>query len=137
MPRDLDPSTVGREARDSLRADAFTAESPARCLLHRIGDKWTILILCSLSQGTLRFHQVRGSVAGISNRVLAKTLRGLEREGLVTRRAHATVPPKVEYSLTPLGRRLTRLLERVRSWAERNVGRVAKAQVAYDARAGR
>jgi DNA-binding HxlR family transcriptional regulator len=77
---------------------------------------------------------VRDAVAGISNRVLARTLRGLEPEGLLARRVHATVPPKVEYSLTALGRRLARLLERVRGWAERDVARVEKARRAYDER---
>jgi DNA-binding HxlR family transcriptional regulator len=83
----------------------------------------------------LRFGQLRRAVDGISQKVLTNTLRGLERDGIVTRRLYASVPPRVEYSLTKLGRSLCDLVERICGWAEANIEQVQEARAAYD-RAG-
>jgi DNA-binding HxlR family transcriptional regulator len=79
--------------------DVFDSHCPTRQVLDRIADKWTVLIIRRLSNGTLRFAQLRRAVDGISQKVLTNTLRGLERDGIMTRRIYASVPPKVEYSL--------------------------------------
>jgi DNA-binding HxlR family transcriptional regulator len=100
--------------------------------LERIADKWTILVVGSLSGGTLRFGQLRREVGGISQKVLTEKLRGLERDGCMTRKIYASVPPKVEYSLTPLGRSLAGLLDSVRAWAETHIEAVLSAQSARE-----
>ncbi len=112
--------------------DVFNSHCPTRQVLDRIADKWTVLIIRRLSEGTLRFAQLRRAVDGISQKVLTNTLRGLERDGLVTRRLYASVPPRVEYSLTDLGRSLGDLVEGICRWAEANIERVQEARAAYD-----
>lgn len=112
--------------------NVFDSHCPTRQVLDRIADKWTVLVISRLSDGTLRFAQLRRSVDGISQKVLTNTLRGLERDGLVTRRLYASVPPRVEYSLTDLGRSLSDLVQRICGWAEANMGEVQEARSAYD-----
>ena len=116
--------------------DVFNSNCPTRQVLDRIADKWTVLVIRRLSDGTLRFAQLRRAVDGISQKVLTNTLRGLERDGIVTRRIYASVPPRVEYTLTDLGRSLSDLVERICDWAEGNMESVQKARAAYD-RAGK
>jgi DNA-binding HxlR family transcriptional regulator len=101
-------------------------------VLDCIADKWTVLIIRRLSNGPLRFAQLRRAVDGISQKVLTNTLRSLERDGMVTRRIYASVPPKVEYSLTGLGRSLSGLVEGICSWAEANIEQVQEAREVYD-----
>lgn len=115
--------------------NVFDGNCPTRQVLDRIADKWTVLIIRRLSDGTLRFAQLRRAVDGISQKVLTSTLRGLERDGLVSRRIYASVPPRVEYSLTDLGRSLSDLVERICGWAEANIEQVQDARAIYD-RAG-
>src|SRR5580704_12053530 len=111
--------------------NVFDSNCPTRQVLDRIADKWTVLIVQSLSGGTLRFAQLRRTVDGISQKVLTNTLRGLERDGIVSRRIYASVPPKVEYSLTNLGRSLCQLVGGVCQWAESNIERVDEARKEY------
>jgi len=80
--------------------DVYDARCPTRLVLNRIADKWTVLIIGSLATETKRFTQLRRAIGGISQKVLAQTLRGLERDGLLTRTVYPSVPPKVEYTLT-------------------------------------
>jgi DNA-binding HxlR family transcriptional regulator len=91
-----------------------------------------VLVVGSLAQGTLRFGQLRKAVDGISQKSLTEVLRALERDGVITRKVYASVPPKVEYSLTPLGWSLTGLLDSVRAWAETNMDAVLRAEAAYE-----
>jgi DNA-binding HxlR family transcriptional regulator len=112
--------------------NVFDSHCPTRQVLDRIADKWTVLIIRRLSNGTLRFAQLRRTVDGISQKVLTNTLRGLERDGIVTRRIYASVPPKVEYSLTGLGRSLCDLVEGICGWAEANIEQVQDAREVYD-----
>jgi DNA-binding HxlR family transcriptional regulator len=112
--------------------NVFDSHCPTRQVLDRIADKWTVLVIRSLSNGTLRFAQLRRTVDGISQKVLTNTLRGLERDGIVTRRIYASVPPRVEYSLTALGRSLGDLVEGICGWAEANIERVHEAREVYD-----
>jgi len=115
--------------------NAYDPDCPTRRVLDRIADKWTVLVVGALRVSTRRFGELRREVGGISQKVLTETLRDLERDGIVSRRVYASVPPKVEYSLTPLGRSLTGLLDSVRSWAETHIEAVLAAQKAHHRRA--
>jgi DNA-binding HxlR family transcriptional regulator len=105
-----------------------------RQILNRVGDKWSILVIAMLDQGTRRFTELRREVEGISQRMLALTLRQLERDGLVQRTVYPVVPPKVEYTLTDLGSTLLESVRGLVSWAMEHRGQVAAARVEYDAR---
>jgi DNA-binding HxlR family transcriptional regulator len=111
--------------------NVFDSHCPTRQVLDLIADKWTVLIIRRLADGTLRFAQLRRSVDGISQKVLTNLLRSLERDGIVTRRIYASVPPKVEYSLTSLGRSLCNLVEGICGWAEANIEQVQAAREMY------
>jgi DNA-binding HxlR family transcriptional regulator len=111
--------------------NVFDSHCPTRQVLDLIADKWTVLIIRRLANGTLRFAQLRRSVDGISQKVLTNLLRSLERDGIVTRRIYASVPPKVEYSLTNLGRSLCDLVEGICRWAEANIEQVQAAREMY------
>lgn len=112
--------------------DVCNRGCPTRQVLDRIADKWTVLVILRLTERTHRFGDLRRSVDGISQKVLTNTLRGLERDGLVKRRLYASVPPKVEYSLTELGRSLCGLVSGICHWAEDNMDRVHTAREVYD-----
>jgi DNA-binding HxlR family transcriptional regulator len=119
------------------QACAFSALCPTRLVLNRIADKWTVLVVILLQDGTKRFSHLQREIDGISQKMLTQTLRGLERDGLVTRKVHATVPPKVEYALTPLGHTLKDMLYAIKTWSETNIESVLKAQQAYDSLNGK
>ena len=104
-----------------------------RSLLTRIGDKWSMLIVTLLGDGTLRFNEMRRQVEGISQRMLTLTLRNLERDGLVTRTVFPTIPPRVEYALTPLGRSLLEPVKELGEWARKNIGRIEDSRRTFDA----
>ncbi len=94
---------------------------PGRLALDRIGDRWTVLIVGILEGGTHRFSQLRDAVGGITPKVLTQTLRAMERDGLVSRKVYAEVPPRVEYTLTDLGRSLIVPIDAIRTWAIDNM----------------
>jgi DNA-binding HxlR family transcriptional regulator len=102
-------------------------------ILSRVGDKWTVLIVMMLAKGPRRFNELKRSIGGISQRMLTLTLRGLERDGLLTRTMFATVPPRVDYELTDLGHALRVPVEALGNWAFANVAAVQKARAAFDA----
>lgn len=112
--------------------DVFNSKCPTRQVLDRLADKWTVLVIRRLTGGTMRFAQIRRAVDGVSQKVLTNTLRALERDGIVTRSIYASVPPRVEYTLTPLGRSLCGLVEGICNWAESNIEQVQKARAVYD-----
>jgi DNA-binding HxlR family transcriptional regulator len=130
------PGTPGRSPLsrlpDGRPADVYSAPCPSRAALDRIADKWTALIVGALAPGTLRFSELRAVIDGISDKMLTQTLRSLERDGLVARRTHPTVPPRVEYRLTELGQTLEEPLAAVRDWAERHINAVESARLEYD-----
>src|SRR5580704_4692356 len=101
-------------------------------LLGRIGDKWSVLVVARLGEGPLRFNELRRSIGGISQRMLTLTLRGLERDGLITRTVFPTIPPRVDYALTPLGRDLLNPVSALSSWAIRNQSKIAQARAHFD-----
>ena len=104
-------------------------------ILSRVGDKWTVLVVMMLARGPQRFNALKRRVGGVSQRMLTLTLRGLERDGLVTRTVVPTVPPRVEYALTPLGHSLRGPLEGLGTWAFAHLPVVEQARQAFDARA--
>jgi len=114
--------------------DIFVDTCPARAVLDRIADKWALLIMDRLSAGPTRFNMLKRDIAGISQKVLSQTLKLLERDGLISRKAYATVPVTVEYALTPLGENLSRAVDAFAHWAESNMDAIRKAQAAYDRR---
>ena len=110
---------------------------PADCravsdVLARIGDKWSVLVVSRLGERPLRFNELRRSIGGISQRMLTLTLRGLERDGLVTRTVSPTIPPRVGYALTPLGRDLLEPVSALGAWAIRNQPKIARAREHFD-----
>jgi DNA-binding HxlR family transcriptional regulator len=115
-----------------MKANAYAADCPTRQILDRIGDKWAVLILLLLRDEPLRFNQLRRAIDGISQKMLSQVLKSLERDGLVKRRAIATVPVTVEYSITPLGLTLAAAVDQLRDWAEQHLKDVLAAQRRYD-----
>src|SRR5205814_10541150 len=105
----------------SRRASVLKPQCPSRIVLDRIADKWTALIIQVLANGTRRYAALQREIGGISQKVLTQTLRSLERDGLVLRKVHPVVPPKVEYSLTRLGRTLIDPLHALCRWSERHL----------------
>lgn len=112
----------------------FERGSRSRQALDLVADKWAILTLYALSLGTLRHGQLQRRIGGISQKMLTKTLRGLERDGLISREVYPVVPPKVEYTLTPLGQDLMGPLSQLCIWAEHHIGEVEAARANHDAR---
>jgi DNA-binding HxlR family transcriptional regulator len=117
--------------------DAYAATCPTRLVLDRVADKWAVLILGLLRDEPVRFNQLRRQIQGISQKMLSQTLKSLERDGLVSRKAIPTVPVTVEYSITPLGGTLSATVDSLRIWAETHIDKVLKAQKQYDAGAHR
>ncbi|MFE6170616.1 winged helix-turn-helix transcriptional regulator [Streptomyces sp. NPDC056464] len=117
-----------------VTVQAVNAEAcPVREVLDRVSGKWSVQILVAAAHGPIRFTELERGIEGISRRMLTLTLRNLERDGLVTRTVHPTVPPKVEYELTPVARELHETLRRLTDWAERNRVHIAESRAAYDA----
>ncbi len=114
---------------------AIDPDCPVRDVLDRIGDRWTVLVLNELSAGTRRFTELRRGIADISQRMLAQTLRTLETDGLVTRTVYPTIPPRVDYTLTPLGESLLDPLEGLIRWADASRPAIHAARRAALARA--
>ncbi len=114
--------------------DVYAGICPARQLLDRIADKWTTLVIGVLGRTDqpIRFSELRRQIGGITQKMLTQTLRDLERDGLVLRAAYAVIPPRVEYSLTDLGRTLREPLEALSLWSERHMAQVEEARAAFD-----
>jgi DNA-binding HxlR family transcriptional regulator len=114
------------------RFDVLAATCPTRQVINRVGDRWSLLVLYALESGTLRFQELRRAVDGVSQKMLTQTLRALERDGLVTRTVYASVPPKVEYALTPLGAGLSEPVASIRTWAYENMDQIEEARARFD-----
>lgn len=104
-----------------------------REVLNRVGDKWSVFIVRLLGDGPKRFSELKRSIEGISQRMLTLTLRGLERDGLVTRTVFPTVPPRVDYALTPLGKTLIEPVAALAQWAQANRVEIQSARDRFDA----
>jgi DNA-binding HxlR family transcriptional regulator len=112
--------------------DPYDANCSTRRVLDRIGDRWTVLIIGVLGERAARFSQLRRRIDGISQKMLTQTLRGLERDGLVSRTVYPEVPVRVEYELTDAGRTLLEPLRALRTWAIDHASDITQAQSSYD-----
>lgn len=101
-------------------------------VLARIGDKWSVLIVGRLGVRPMRFNELKREIGGISQRMLTLSLRGLERDGLITRTIFATIPPRVDYELTPLGRSLLEPVTGLSAWALQNITKIEAARARFD-----
>jgi DNA-binding HxlR family transcriptional regulator len=108
-------------ARSTPNYSVMHAQCPSRLVLERIADKWTALVIQVLAHGTMRYAALRREIGGISQKMLTQTLRSLERDGLVQRKVHPVIPPKVEYALTRLGRTLIEPLQGLCRWSEKHL----------------
>ncbi|MFE7530711.1 winged helix-turn-helix transcriptional regulator [Kitasatospora sp. NPDC057542] len=116
-------------------ADVFDRMCPSRGVLEHVTSRWGVLVLGALNERGYRFSELRRKVTGVSEKMLAQTLQTLERDGFVLREAHPVIPPRVDYSLTPLGREAAELVAALAHWSERRVPEVEAARQAYDGRA--
>lgn len=107
---------------------------PINDVVSLIGDKWTVLVISLLGDGSMRFGELKSSIGAISQKMLTTTLRSLERDGYVTRTVFPTIPPRVDYELTALGRDLLVPVKGLRDWALANRMRVEEARAKFDAR---
>lgn len=121
-----------RREQAKVAYDAYLAQCPSRQLLDRISDKWVGLVLAALSDGPRRYGELGKIIAGVSPKMLTQTLRGLERDGLVTREITPEVPVRVDYELTELGRSLLPVMKAVKAWAEAHMDDVNIARDQYD-----
>ncbi|UCV18894.1 winged helix-turn-helix transcriptional regulator [Ferribacterium limneticum] len=126
-------STQVAEASSTLsakmrRGDLFAEKCPSRDVLKHVTSRWGVLILVALLGGTHRFSDLRRKTAGVSERMLAQTLKWLEGDGFVARKAYPVVPPHVEYSLTPLGHEVALKVEALADWIEGNLPQIMAAQ---------
>jgi DNA-binding HxlR family transcriptional regulator len=103
-------------------------------ILARVGDKWSVLIVMLLGDGPRRFNEIKRMIGGISQRMLTLTLKGLERDGMVTRTVYPTIPPRVDYELTDLGRSLSEPVFTLGRWAQTHLAEIEAARTAFDAR---
>ncbi|MBW4545197.1 MAG: helix-turn-helix transcriptional regulator [Symplocastrum torsivum CPER-KK1] len=124
--------------RNSSEPEVFNAECPSQRVLETIADKWSVIVIYALSTTeTSRYSELQRLISGVSQKMLTQTLRKLERDGLVERQVYPVVPPKVEYSLTPLGKTLTELLKAMCKWAESHFDEVEAARLRYDEKSDR
>jgi DNA-binding HxlR family transcriptional regulator len=130
----MDTMTLPSIPKPQPEIDHARTDGLAREILERVADKWTVLVIDALgTQGTLRFSRLREQIdGGISQKMLTKTLRQLERDGLVTRHVHAVVPPRVDYRLTPLGETLLATVCGIWDWVERYMDQVEAARAHFD-----
>ena len=117
-------------------ANVFSEQCPSRDVLRLVGDRWTLLVVALLEGGTRRNSELLRQIGGISPKVLSSTLRKLEQFGFVERRVHPEIPPRVEYSLTPLGRSLSEVVVALDRWVETNYTDVARARAEFEGRRG-
>ncbi len=132
MDSTLKESEIPLDEHGRILFDVFARACPSRETLEHMTNRWGILALGALSEGTYRFNALRRRVDGVSEKMLAQTLQALERDGLVHREAEPTIPPKVEYSLTPLGREATARLLDVILWVESQMPEIMAARGRYD-----
>lgn len=108
-------------------------DCPVRGILDRLGEKWSTLVISNLAEGRLRFSEIKKRIPDISQRMLTETLRNLERDGVLLRSVYPSIPPRVEYSLTPLGHSLVPLVMALVSWALEHRSEIRNARASYDA----
>lgn len=116
-----------------LKKNENNCDCPIRGILDRFGDKWSMLVIMTLGKrGTMRFNQLTNAIGDISQKMLTVTLRTLEADGLVSRRIYPEIPPRVEYSLTPMGMELLPHIESLTQWALKHKGHIEKARAEFE-----
>ena len=125
-------ASVGSKAEPRPHWNVYDLNCPTRQVLDLIGSRWAVLVVGALARDTHRFGELRRAVGGVSTKVLTQVLRKLERDGLVSRRVYAQVPPRTDYRLTSLGESLIGSLAALRAWAEANIGSIYQARKTYD-----
>jgi len=129
----------GKQRQERTSMSLSNLDVPEDCravseVLDRVGDKWSVLVVVTLGEGPKRFNELRRSIASISQRMLTLTLRGLERDGFVTRTVFPTIPPRVDYELTELGLSLLQPVRALGGWARENRARILQARLRFDAK---
>jgi DNA-binding HxlR family transcriptional regulator len=122
------------ELQAGLAPDPYAQHCPSRTVLDRIGDRWTVLVVGTLSHAPARFSELSRAIEGVSQKMLTQTLRGLERDGLVTRTVHPEVPPRVVYDLTEAGRTLIEPLAALDAWARTHLADIEESRRRFDER---
>jgi len=127
----MDPAACAQEMLDAMaRGNVLAPDCPSRPVLQHLTTRWGVLVMAVLATGTHRFAQLRRAIGGVSERMLAQTLQQLEGDGLVRRHDYGEVPPRVEYSLTPLGLEAAGHLVALVGWIESNIGAILQARAA-------
>ena len=121
-----------RRERDRAAYSAYVAECPSRQVLDALSDKWVTLVLTALSGEPRRYSELSRTIAGVSQKMLTQTLRTLERDGLITRTITASVPVRVDYELTSLGRTLLPVVRAIKDWSESHIAEIHAARAGYD-----
>ncbi len=130
------PKATPKNTKDPcFPASVFSAKCPSRAVLEILAEKWALLLIHSLARSPARTSELRRQIGGISEKMLIQTLRRLERSGFVARKAYPEVPPRVEYSLTPLGASLSGPITLLDRWVEQNMSDISVAQREFDRRA--
>ncbi|MFJ8433609.1 winged helix-turn-helix transcriptional regulator [Kitasatospora sp. NPDC094019] len=119
------------------KPDVYDRMCPSRGVLEHVTSRWGVLVLAALQERGYRFSELRRRVAGVSEKMLAQTLQTLERDGFVLREAHPVIPPRVDYSLTPLGEEAATFVSALAHWVENRMPAVQDAREEYDGRATR
>ncbi len=122
------------EKPEGVKWDTFKQTCPTRQVLDCIADKWAVLVVGALVRRQHRFGELQRVIEGVSQKMLTQTLRALERDGIVRRIVHASVPPRVDYELTALGQSLANIVENLRSWSEANIEQVLESREEFDHR---
>ena len=135
------PTMTAAQRRDRERAaynayNAYNAECPSRQVLDALSDKWVTLVLTALGDGPQRYSELSRTIAGVSQKMLTQTLRALERDGLATRTITPSVPVRVDYEVTALGRTLLPVVRAVKDWSETHIAEIHQARTAYDQATG-
>ena len=127
------PTLTAAQRRERARAayNAYVASCPSRQVLDVLSDKWVTLVLTALADGPRRYSALARTIAGVSQKMLTQTLRALERDGLLTRTVTPSVPLRVDYELTPLGRSLLPVVQAIKDWAETHIDEVHAARAAH------
>ena len=125
-------SAEQRRQAEKVAYNAMNADCPTRQLVDVLSDKWVTLVFCALLPGPQRHSQIARQIAGVSQKMLTQTLRGLERDGFVSRTVTPSVPVRVDYELTDLGRQFAPLILAIKGWAEEHMDDVLAAREAYD-----
>jgi DNA-binding HxlR family transcriptional regulator len=133
-PRRAHQAPRATDADDHLVADVFARNCDSRLVLENVAGKWGVLALAALHEGSYRFNALRRRVEGVSEKMLAQTLQALERDGMIHRDVQTTIPPRVEYSLTPLGANVAKRIVGLIEFVEGSLDEVVAAQTAYDER---